>query len=346
MSKVPDRARPTVTTRLGVSVPTAIGALLFAGAVAFGSGMTGMPGTPGTGHSPNKDTTTSHAGKGGDYRGTGGLYPDQNYDKPKPPDAPKPPKPEQQPQPDQPKPEQPPAEKPKPEQQPQPDKPKPPAPSGPMQLQAAPGIGKVKLTWSAYAGSGFGYYKVVRSTDATVSWPMGAGDTLVGAITDPSATWFKDFPPCGTQFFYAVFAVSGGDHQNLASSNTVAGTAQCETPPKPDPTPEPPSHPDPSPMAFSVSLVDGGVHLDWAECGGTGFTGYVVVRSMTNPDPTWPLNAGTELVATIASAGNSAMVDLNVTTGQTWTYRVYSIGADGSGSFVLGFTAAMSVTVP
>jgi hypothetical protein len=99
-------------------------------------------------------------------------------------------------------------------------------------------------------------------------------------------------------------------------------------------------------MAFVVSLVDGGVHLDWAVCGGTGFTGYQVVRSMTNPDPTFPLNAGTELVATISNPNVSALVDTNVDTGQTWTYRVVSMGADASGSFPLCFTAAVTVVVP
>jgi hypothetical protein len=350
MRKVPDRVRPTITTRLGVSLPTAIGALLFAGVVAFGSGMTGMPSTGATGsstpgHSPNKDNMP-HADKGGDYQGMGGQHPDHDYDKPKPPDAPKPPKPDQQPQPDKPKPEQPQPDKPKPPYETPKPKPPAPAPTTALQLQAQAGIGKVKLTWSKFAGEGFGYYKIVRSTDATVSWPLGAGDTLVGWTSDKYQNWFKDFPPCGTPFWYAVFAVKGDSgYQLLSASNTVTGTAQCETPPPPDPTPEPPAHPDPTAMAFSVSNVDGGVHLDWEQCGGTGFTGYVIVRSMTNPDPTYPLNAGTELVATISNATNSAFVDANVLAGQTWTYRVYSMGADGSGAFTLGFTAAVSVTV-
>jgi hypothetical protein len=348
MSKVPDRARPTITTRLGVSLPTAVGALLFAGAIAFGSGMVGAP-------SPWQGSQDGVA-QGGDYRGNGGLNPGQGHDKPKPPaynhpdkQQPQPdkPKPEQQPQPDQPKPEteqQPKPDKPKPDQ-PKPDKPKPPTPTGPMQLQAQAGIGKVKLTWSKFAGEGFGYYKVVRSTDATVTWPMGSGDTLVGWSHDKYQNWFKDFPPCGTPFHYAVFAVTGGDsgHQLLATSNVVSATAECETP---KPPPPPPTHPEPTILAFIVSHVDGGVHLDWEMCTGTGFTGYQVVRSMTNPDPNFPLNAGTELVATIGNANTSALVDTNVTTGQTWYYRVVSMGSDAGGAFVLGLTPVVSVTVP
>jgi hypothetical protein len=99
-------------------------------------------------------------------------------------------------------------------------------------------------------------------------------------------------------------------------------------------------------MALSVALVDGGVDVDWAPCSTAGFTGYQVVRSMTNPDPTFPLNAGTELVATISNPNVSALVDTNVDAGQTWTYRVVSMGADASGSFPLCVTAAVTVVVP
>ncbi len=347
MSKVPDKVRPSITTRLGVSLPTALGALLFAGAIAFGSGMVD---SPKPGHGPKGET--AHAQKGGDYHGAAGLNPfTHDYpDKPKPDkptsDHPKPDKPKPAPeQPDQPKPEQQPQpDKPKPEQ-PKPDKPQPPAPSGPMQLSAQSFVGKVKLSWSKYAGEGFGYYKIVRSTDATVSWPLGSGDTLLGWSSDKYNTFFKDHPTCGTQFWYGVFAVKGGDsgYQLLAASNVVTGTAACEEEPPPPP---PPPHPDPTILAFSVSLVDGGVHLDWEMCTGAGFTGYQVVRSKTNTDPTFPLNAGNELVATIGNPNISALVDTNVTTGQTWHYRVVSMGSDASGPFVLGLTPVVSVTVP
>ncbi|HJT63749.1 MAG TPA: hypothetical protein VJ839_03155, partial [Candidatus Limnocylindria bacterium] len=131
MSKVPDKARPTITTRLGLSLPTAIGALLFAGAIAFGSGIVGAPGA---GQASQEDVV-----QGGDYRGNGGLNPGQGHDQPKPPaydhpdkKQPDPVTPKPEPQPEQPKPETE-QQQPKPEQ-PKPDKPKPPTPTGPMQL--------------------------------------------------------------------------------------------------------------------------------------------------------------------------------------------------------------------
>ncbi|HET9497553.1 MAG TPA: hypothetical protein VFP83_04440 [Candidatus Limnocylindria bacterium] len=334
MSKVPDKARPTITTRLGVSLPTAIGALLFAGAIAFGSGMVGAP-SAGQG-------SQEGVAQGGDYRGHGGLNPGQGQDKPKPPaydhpdkQQPDPVTPKPEPQPEQPKPETEQQQQPKPEQQP--DKPKPPAPSGPMQLQAQSGLGKVKLTWSKFAGEGFGYYKIVRSTDAAVAWPLGSGDTLVGWTHDPYQNWFKDFPPCGTAFSYRVFAVTGdaSGYQVLSASNVVTGTAQCEAPP-----------PDPTPMAFTVSVVDGGVALVWEKCTADGFMAYKVVRSQTNADPMYPLNGGTELIAAIGDPNVTSLVDTNVASGQTWTYRVLSMANNGSGWYPIGLTPAVSVTVP
>ena len=372
MNKVPDRARPTVTSRLGVSLPAAIGALLFAGAIAFGSGMVDAV-KPGDG-----GTQASHKG-GGTGNGQSAYHkPDRpkNEDKQQPshnrPDkTPKPepkssPKPASTPKPAQDKP----ASTPKPQNHdytktPKPE-PAPPAQGTAMSLDAMPGLGKVKLTWTKFGGEGFAYYKVVRSTDATVSWPTGGNDTLVHWSSDKYENWFKDHPtPCGKVFFYRVFAVTSGDsgYHVLAASNVDSAAADCDTtatpkpspspkpsptpaPPAPTPTPAPPTPtpaPQPVTLGFSVATADGGVELDWQACTDTGFASYRVVRSQTNPDPMYPLNAGTELLATIGTANVSVLMDASVTTGQTWHYRVLCMAGDGT---LLGLTAAVSVTVP
>jgi hypothetical protein len=364
----PDRARPTLTTRLGVSLPIALGALLFAGAIAFGSGMV----NPGHGHGGSHGTKPNGYGwvqghsawNQSDHHNGNKPKDEPGHDKPNKPDKPKPPEQNTGP-----------AATPKPDQNtqpgatPKPEKPKytPPPPTGDvtaLNLEAASFTGKVKLTWSKYQGEGFSYYKVVRSTDATVSWPTGPGDTLIHWSHDKYENFFKDYPPCGTTFFYRVFAVTSGSsgYQVLAASNAVQGTAGCDgqtpaptptpapptpAPPTPaPPTPAPPTPAPPAPMALSVALVDGGVDVDWAPCSTAGFTGYQVVRSMTNPDPWYPLNAGTELVASIGNANISSLVDTNVSTGQTWTYRVVCMANTGNGAFMAGFTAAVSVTIP
>ncbi len=64
MSHVPDRARPTITSRIGVSLPTAIGALLFAGAIAFGSGMVDVT-TPLSGTADGQTAATDKTGQYG-----------------------------------------------------------------------------------------------------------------------------------------------------------------------------------------------------------------------------------------------------------------------------------------
>ncbi len=366
MSKVPDRARPTLTSRLGISLPAAIGALLVAGAITFGSGMAADSSKPGHG-----GTETAQGHKGGGYgNGQGGYHkpgkdnPESNQqpshnrpDKtPKPEPSPKPAKQEQ------------PAATPKPKNN-YPDKtpkpqPVPPTQGTAMNLDAQGYYGKVKLFWSKFVHEDFAYYKVVRSTDATVSWPTGGNDTLIKWSSDKYETSFKDHPPCGTQFFYRVFAVTSGSdgYQVLAASNVDSGTAECDTSgtPKPTPTPAPPTPAPPTPapptpapptpappttvtLGFMLTGVDGGVHADWQTCSAAGFASYRVVRSQTNSDPMFPLNSGTELVATITNPNNSVLVDASPTTGQTWFYRVLCMASDG---FVLGITPALSITVP
>lgn len=95
------------------------------------------------------------------------------------------------------------------------------APSaGDLALTAVAAPGKVTLTWTRYSGTDFGYYKVVRSTDATAAWPLGAGDTLVAAVDNIDTLTFTDSCGAGT-FTYEVFAVKSSDagYALLASSN-------------------------------------------------------------------------------------------------------------------------------
>jgi hypothetical protein len=72
---------------------------------------------------------------------------------------------------------------------------------------------------------------------------------------------------------------------------------------------------------------------------------YKVVRSATNPNPVYPLNDGTELIGVIENAAVTGFTDSNVEPGQTWTYRVLCMGQNGDGWYVIGQTAAVSVTV-
>jgi hypothetical protein len=198
---------------------------------------------------------------------------------------------------------------------------------------------KVKLTWSVFEGDGFAYYKVVRSSDADVTWPAGAGDTFVAAAGDRFATFFKDFPPCNTNWYYRVFAVMGGDtgYATLAASNVATAYVACVVKPT-----QPPVYV----MGFSAEVIDGQVHLTWEQCTSEGFGVYKVVRSQTNTDPKYPLNEGSELIAAIGDSSVTSLVDGAVSSGQTWHYRVLSMANDGSGWYPLGMTPVLTVTIP
>jgi hypothetical protein len=219
----------------------------------------------------------------------------------------------------------------------EPDPTKPPQETGTLGLEAWTKEGHVKLAWSKYGGDGFEYYKVVRSKDATVKWPLGEGDELVGVIGDRFSPWFADSAPCGTEWHYRVFAVRHTEdgYKVLAASNVAGAYLACDEPPA-----------DPVKLAFEVKQVDGGVKLTWEQCSSGDFVAYKVVRSKVHDNPTFPLNDGTQLIAVFENHEVTAFKDTDVAAGQTWTYRVYSMARNGDGGWVvLGLTAARTITV-
>jgi hypothetical protein len=320
----PERSRSTVTARFGISLPTAIGALLFAGAIVFGSSMLG-PATE-----PNTDDTAAYSEPTDDFHQATTDQTDASdwsEDGKEPPhDTPdKTPKPEPTPKPTE-------KEQPKATAKPQAD-------AGTLALEVMTFDGKVKLAWSRYNGDGFSYYKVVRSADAAVNWPPDEDDTMIAAASIPDETWTKEYPPCGKEWHYRVFAVhkSEAGYTILASSAVKAVSVACV---------EKPTPPDPVAMGFEVTVVEGQVHLSWDMCTSDAFGAYKVVRSQTNPEPKYPLNDGTELIAAIGDQSVSGYTDAAVAAGQTWTYRVQCMGSGPDGWYLLGLTPAVTVTVP
>jgi hypothetical protein len=334
MSQFSDRGRPTITTRLGVSLPSAIGALLFAGALAFGSGMVDalapLQGGDATAQNESNDKPNDGTGQNGQDGADNKPAAIHEEDKQEPDHS----RPDKTPIPE-------PTPKPQPVEQPKPQ----PAPTAPpatvtgLALNLQTGDGKVKLAWSVFEGDGFAYYKVVRSSDAEVTWPTGAGDTLVAAVSDRWGTLVKDFPPCNTNWYYRVFAVMSGEsgYATLAASNVGSAFVECVVKPTPLPVYQ---------MGFSAEVIDGQVHLTWEQCSSDGFAAYKVVRSQTNPDPNYPLNSGSELIAAIGDPSVTGFVDGAVSSGQTWHYRVLSMANDGSGWYPLGMTPVLTVTIP
>ena len=342
--------KPRPTTRMAVAGPGALASVLLIGAVAFGASSLRGPSTDATDPDPDARaaepkpslTVTADRTNGPDHDAKADPKPTA---KPKPSEKPtaKPkdeakdeakadaPKPADKPKADAPKP----ADKPKDAAKPKP------APTTPVALvlEGWTKETKVKLGWTAYTGDGFEYYKVVRSTDATASWPAGGDDTVVGVIGDKSATWWADVPPCGTPWTYRVFAVRHGDggYVTLAATNPVTLTVACA----PEPTPV-----VVVPLAFEVTATADGIALSWEACTREHFTAYKGVRSTTNPAPRYPPNAGTELIAAIGDPGQTTLVDTNVSSGETWTYRVVAVTSGSSGHVPIGETVALGATAP
>ena len=318
-----DKARRVLTT-----ASSAFAALVMVGAIAFGSTVI-RPMT--ASHEPQASAAQTDDGgtatKPVAFDKSDGDYHD--HWKPEPKEEPKDEAteaPKEEPKAEQPKQE--PKEEPKPN----------PAPSSNLSLAAGYNAekGKLVVEWTAFTGY-FEKYKLVRSSDAAVSWPEGPGDTLVGVIGAGDTTRFVDYDaPCATELHYRVFAVKhGGEgYVVLASSNVDGASRPCPPPP-----------PDPVALTFEVGQVAEGVQLSWQACTSDAFAVYKVVRSATNPDPRYPLNDGTELIGVIGDAGVTGFTDSNVEAGQTWTYRVLCMGQNGDGWYVIGLTPAVSVAV-
>ena len=329
---------PRVTTRVAISAPASLGVLLLAGAVAFGhtagffnSASDGEPVAAPATTAVNESAVTA-------------TKPDPTA---KPPEAGTAPQKETVADEEQalalrtPKPQ--PVEEPKPEPEPEPAKyvepaPLPAPPTAVLSLTAdqAAYPGKVVLSWTAFTGGGFEYYKVVRSTDGDATWPGSGADELIAAIGNPAETWTRDRPPCGTTAWYRVFAVRHGayGYEVLAPSNQVSAIVECPPPP-----------PATVGIGLTASLVDGKVQLSWGGCPSEHVNAFKIVRSPTNPEPMYPENEGTQLIAAVGP-GQTTFADHDVASGQTWFYRVLARADNGGGTYIACQSNAVSVTIP
>lgn len=198
----------------------------------------------------------------------------------------------------------------------------------------------VKVVWSAFDGAGLEYYKVVRSTDEKVSWPLGAHDSLIGVVSPDGELRVKDCAAPDGRVYYRVFAVRHGEDGYIVLGSSPVRSIVVE---KPTPTPTS----EPYVMGLEVGASADGIVLSWEASTADGLAGYKIVRSMTNENPTYPVNDGTEKVAFIDDHAATTWTDTAVAGGETWFYRVYSIGTtDGGDWFILGRTPVGSATAP
>lgn len=248
-----------------------------------------------------------------------------------------------------------------------------------LAVEALPG--QAGLTWGAYTGADFAYYKVVRSTDGTATWPTGEGDTLVAAIDNVGTVTFTDDSGAGT-FTYRVFAVksAGAAYEILAMSVDVTATVGAAPTATPKPTPKPTPIATPkltAPPVVALTLeatgTDNGsyytVHLTWTKYTGPYFNYYGIQKSAPGTpsalpaDPTLAVGATpwwyTENVNTTSNAGDLAPFTFKMgATEKTykfklWAYTEQSLAySDGGvvpacyvGTF-LGISNVVTVTIP
>jgi hypothetical protein len=228
-----------------------------------------------------------------------------------------------------------------------------------LQLTATLSGSKVVLTWTAYEGDDFAYYKVVRSSDAEASWPLGEGDKLVAAIGDQGKLTFTDAPPTGATWSYQVFAVkcSEDGYQVIAVSNLVTVTV-----PKATPKPVPNCNMSLSATLIAPTAVDGGValtvqpgysvKLKWTKYTCDMFEAYVIIRSETNSKLSGVVNEegqnGISVLGEKTEIGATSWVDSGLKPGHTYYFRVYAVNFSQAcyGGVMLGQSNIVKVTIP
>lgn len=213
-----------------------------------------------------------------------------------------------------------------------------PTTSGEIALTVIIKEGHPFLDWSECAGLDFDYFKVIRSTDATVTWPKGENDTLVAAIgrDGHSKTWDAE-APAGKKVYYRVFCVRSSEagYVVVASSAVKSILTPAATP-----------APDPVALGFEVNVTGEGVVLNWQTSASDGFAFYKVVRSTWNEHPSYlPYVDGSEVIGVIENRATNHVTDSSVTSGQTIYYRVQAIGMWNGSKVLLGQTAVIAVTI-
>jgi hypothetical protein len=200
--------------------------------------------------------------------------------------------------------------------------------------------GRPVMEWSACEGFDFDYYKVVRSTDPTVSWPLGEHDSLIAVVERGGnrKAWDNDAPR-GRKDWYRVFCVRHTDDGYKVLGSSDARGIQV---------PEAPTPPDPISLELGASINDEGhVTLSWSACNVDGFGAYKVLRSTSTEEPSYlPYHDGTDVIGVVENEGATQWYDAGGDPGQTVYYRVQCIGWINGGKVLLGQTAVVAVTMP
>jgi hypothetical protein len=333
-----DRIRPTgrgFRSRLTASLAPAIAGVFLVCAMAFGAtlGSTGSSGIDSDDVSAGKTVdATSADGKVaggapvGDRSEDGKGAPvdsESSADEPKPADG-----------------EAPDAEKPGTEPAPAPE-------IRTIDLDVALGDGgRVRLKWGACAVDGFAAWKIVRSTDAGASFPLGRRDTLVAAFEAQGKRAFTDAgAPKGKKLWYAVVGLAGdGEARHVACRSRSRAIVTPAQAPAPKPTEKPAATTSPA-LGMTLAVKEGVIFIDFSECKAAGAEYYKVVRS-TDSTVKWPAGENDALVAAVGMDGKTAAWDKGAPSGKKAWYRVFCVRHAEEGYKVLASSAAKGITAP
>jgi hypothetical protein len=219
----------------------------------------------------------------------------------------------------------------------------PPAPPAPAETTIAIGLAlegtAVVVEWSACAVDGFVAYKVVRSKDEFVKWPLGSGDSLAGVIEAQTTTRFVDKAVDGGRTYqYRVFGLRKWNDETVVACRSGAGSI---TTPAPTPKPEPVV----GSLSITVALMEGHPFLDWTECTGLDFDYYKVVRSADSM-VTWPKGDNDSLVAAVGVDGKTKAWDGDAPGGTVVYYAVFCVRSTEAGYAVVAASAVKGIETP
>ncbi len=162
--------------------------------------------------------------------------------------------------------------------------------------------------------------------DEALGYPIGA---LAGVALAPNDTPSPTPSPTNAP----TTSPSGSPDASATTSPTPEPTGTLNPTPRPTPTPTASPSPSPSPtgtpqptLSLSPNSCYGGVLLSWSKYTGTGFSKYVLLRSLSPNIPRAYPAAGTTLIASSSVRTTTSAADATVVKGFTYFYRTLVLG--------------------
>lgn len=193
-----------------------------------------------------------------------------------------------------------------------------------IELHASPESDGVHLFWSPTSLENFKCYNLIRSCDDLGSSQASNKMTpasktqennIIATITNQDNTSYVDTSAeKGNIYYYRVIAEDKNGNQIF--SNVVEVEADNHTPP-------------PEPVTLSAAAQIDGVHLSWTQSKDDDFRYYKIVRSSTNPEPTYEQDGK---IAYFNERTQTSFIDTGTIKGTKYYYRICVMDSIGNTS--------------